>query len=70
MTIKINFVLVERTFKVIYEDPLQLFCILFGFRTFLTKMGVQSAILVSRRVNLLKPLHVGQNFFEKFFKML
>jgi hypothetical protein len=46
MTIKINFVLFERTFKVVYEDPLQLFCTLLGFRKFLTKNSVQSAILV------------------------
>jgi hypothetical protein len=47
MEIKINFVLFhERTFKVIYEDPLQLFRILLGFRNILTKNIVQSAILV------------------------
>jgi hypothetical protein len=40
MAIKINFVLFERTFKVIYEDPLQL------FRNILTKNSEQSAILV------------------------
>ena len=43
---KINFVLFERTFKVIYEDPLQLFRTLLGFRNILTKNSVQSAILV------------------------
>jgi hypothetical protein len=32
MAIKINFILFERTFKVIYEDPLQLFRTWFGFR--------------------------------------
>jgi hypothetical protein len=46
MAIKINFVLFERTFKVIYEDPLQLFRTLLGFRNILTKNSVQSAILV------------------------
>jgi hypothetical protein len=35
MAIKINFVLFERTFKVIYEDPLQLFHTLLGFRNIL-----------------------------------
>jgi hypothetical protein len=43
---KINFVLFERTFKVMYEDPLQLFRVLRGFRNILTKTSVQSAILV------------------------
>ena len=37
MAIKVNFVLLERTFKVIYEDPLQLFRTLVGFRNTLTK---------------------------------
>jgi hypothetical protein len=46
MAMKINFVLFERTFKVIYEDPLQLFRTLFGFRNILNKNSVQSAILV------------------------
>ena len=47
MAIKINFVLLEITFKVIYEeDPLQLFRTLLGFRNILTKNSVQSAILV------------------------
>jgi hypothetical protein len=45
MAIKSNFVLFERTFKVIYEDPLQLFGTLLGFRNILTKNSVQSAIL-------------------------
>jgi hypothetical protein len=43
MAIKINFVLFERAFKVIYEDP---FRTLLGFRNILTKNSVQSAILV------------------------
>jgi hypothetical protein len=46
MAIKMNFVLFEKTFKVIYEDPLQLFRISLGFRNILTKNSVQSAILV------------------------
>ena len=46
MAIKITFVLFERSFKVIYEDPLQLFRTLLGFRNILTKNSVQSAILV------------------------
>ena len=46
MAIKINFVLFERTFKVMYEDPLQLFHILLGFRNILIKNNVRSAILV------------------------
>jgi hypothetical protein len=46
MAIKMNFVLFERTFKAIYEDPLQLFRTLLGFRSILTKNSVQSAILV------------------------
>ena len=46
MAIKINFVLFERAFKGIYEDPLQLFPTLLGFRNILTKNSVQSAILV------------------------
>jgi hypothetical protein len=46
MAIKINFVLFERTFKVIYEEPLQRFRILLGFRNILTKNSVQSAILI------------------------
>jgi hypothetical protein len=46
MAIKINFVLFERTFKVIHEAPLQLFRALLGFRNILTKNSVQSAILV------------------------
>jgi hypothetical protein len=35
MAIKINFVLFERTFKVIYEDPVQIFRTLLGFRNIL-----------------------------------
>ena len=46
MAIKNNFVLFERTFKIICEDPLQLFRTLIGFRNILTKNSVQSAILV------------------------
>ena len=46
MAIKINFVSFERTFKVIYEDHLQLFRTLLGFRNILTKNSVKSAILV------------------------
>ena len=46
MAIKIKFVLFERTFKVIYEDRLQPFRTLLGFRNILTKNSVQSAILV------------------------
>jgi hypothetical protein len=46
MAIKINFALFERTFKVIHENPLQLFRTLFGFRNILTKNNVQFAILV------------------------
>jgi hypothetical protein len=42
MAIKINFVLFERAFKVIYEDPLQLFRTLLGFRNILTKNSVCS----------------------------
>ena len=42
MAIKINFVLFERNFKVTYEEPLQLFCTLFGFRNILTKNSVRS----------------------------
>jgi hypothetical protein len=43
---KIKFVLFERTFKVMYEDPLQLFrTLLNGFRNILTKNSVESAIL-------------------------
>jgi hypothetical protein len=44
MAIKSNFVLFERTSKVIYEDPLQRFRTLPGFRNILTKNSVQSAI--------------------------
>ena len=46
MAIKINFVLFERTFKVIYEDPVQFFRTLLDFRNILTKNRVQSATLV------------------------
>jgi hypothetical protein len=46
MAIKSNFVLFERTFKDIYEDSLQRFRTLLGFRNILTKNSVQSAILV------------------------
>ena len=70
MAIKINFALFERTFKVIYEDPLQLFRTFVGFRNILTKNSVQSDDDLTSRVNLLKLLHVGLNFFEKFLKML
>ena len=45
MTTKIKFVLFERTFKVMYEDHLQLFRTLHGFRNILTKNSIQSAIL-------------------------
>jgi hypothetical protein len=45
MAIKINFVLFERTFKVIYEDPLQLFRTLLGFRNILTKNSVMHCII-------------------------
>ena len=38
--------LFERTFKVIYEDHLQLFRTLLGFRNILTQNSAQSAILV------------------------
>jgi hypothetical protein len=41
MAIKINFVLFEINFNVIYEDPLQLFPTLFGSRNILTKNSVQ-----------------------------
>jgi hypothetical protein len=34
------------TFKIVYEDPLQLFRTLLGFQNILTKNRVQSAILV------------------------
>jgi hypothetical protein len=37
MAIKTNFVLFERTFKVIYKDPLHLLRTLLGFRNILTK---------------------------------
>ena len=37
VTIKINFVLSERTFTVIYEDPLQLFVPCLVFEIFLPK---------------------------------
>jgi hypothetical protein len=46
MKIKINFVLFERTFKVKYENLLQLFRILLGFRNTLIKNSVHFAILV------------------------
>ena len=46
MAIKVNFGLLERTFKVIYEDHLQLFRTMLGFRNTLTKNSVQSAIVV------------------------
>jgi hypothetical protein len=46
MAIKINFVLFERTFKELYENPLQFFGTLFGFRNISTKNSVQSVILV------------------------
>jgi hypothetical protein len=46
MAVKITIVLFERTFKVTYEDPLQLFRTLLGFRNILIKNSVQSAILV------------------------
>ena len=46
MAIKINFVLFERTFEVIYEDPVQIFCTLLGFQNILTENSVQPAILV------------------------
>jgi hypothetical protein len=46
MALKIKFVLFERNFKVIYEDPLQCFRTLLGFRNILTKNSMQSAILV------------------------
>jgi hypothetical protein len=46
MAIKINFVLFERTFEVIYEDTVQLFCTLLGFQNILTENCVQPAILV------------------------
>ena len=40
MPIIINFVLFERTFKVIYEEALQLFRTLLGFRNILIKDSV------------------------------
>ena len=46
MAIKINFVLFERNFEVIYEDPVQIFCTLLGFQNILTENSVQPAILV------------------------
>jgi hypothetical protein len=46
MAIKIKFILFERTFKVIYEDSLQIFRTLLSFRNILTKNSVQSAILI------------------------
>jgi hypothetical protein len=46
MAIKIKFVLFERNFKVMYEDPLQFFRTLLGFRNILTKNSMQSGILV------------------------
>ena len=49
MAIKLNFVLFDRTFKVIYENPLQLFrTFRLGFRNILTKNSVQSTILDSQ----------------------
>ena len=50
---KINFVLFERTFKVINEDPVQLFRALFGFRNILTKNSAQSGILVTIIIELI-----------------
>ena len=52
MAIKINFALFEITFKVIYEEPLQLFRTLLGFRNILTKNSVQSAILIGIIIDL------------------
>ena len=46
MAIKVKFVLFEINFTVIYEDPLQCFRTLLGFRNILTKNSMQSAILV------------------------
>jgi hypothetical protein len=46
MQLKINFALFERTFKVIYEDPLQLFRTLLGFRNILTKNRMPSAAIL------------------------
>jgi hypothetical protein len=48
MAIKINFVLFERNFNVIYiyKDPLQVFRSFLGFQNILTKNSVQPAILV------------------------
>ena len=42
MGIKIKFVLFERTFKIMCEDPLQFFRTLLGFRNILTKNSMQS----------------------------
>ena len=53
MAIKINFVLFQRTFKVIYEDPSQLFRTLLGFRNVLTKKSVQSGILIGIIIDLI-----------------
>jgi hypothetical protein len=46
MGIKINLIIFEITFKVIYEVPLQFFRTLLGFRNILTKNNVKSAILI------------------------
>ena len=45
MAIQINFVLFERTFKVIYEGPVQPFRTLLGFRNILSKDSVQPVYL-------------------------
>ena len=44
MAIKINFGFFERIFKVIYEDPLQFFRTLLGFRNILTKNSVSISV--------------------------
>jgi hypothetical protein len=78
MAIKVNFVLFERTFKVIYEDPsLAWFSKYFDQKYCAVRhLGIIIDLIngvfddVTSRVNLLKLLHLGLNFFEKFLKML
>jgi hypothetical protein len=80
MAIKINFVLFERTFKVLYEDSIfTTFSHLAWFSKYFDQkqcavrhLGILIYLIddVTSRVNLLKRLHVGLNFFERFLKML
>ena len=83
MAIKINFVLFERTFKVIYEYLLQLSSYLAWFSKYYDQkqctvrhFGIIIHVIncvfddVTSRVNLLKLLHEILNFFEKSLKKL